>query len=239
MASTDFTACTGNLAAGVVQGVTDSAPSGVPNGGGTFCYGIGRTAAGADGAVAHFYNAAGWTPTAKAGRIMGAMDKEGKGTDTGNNLVYAPFIFLNCQGSNITDNAYYLGLTEEEPARIMLAKGPLNGGLDPSDTDILLSVSSTSFVKGTWVHLRLDAIEQPSGDVLLKVFQNADLATNAVTSPVWTAVAGMADFTDDALGYNTGTAPLTTGRMGFGMRMGTETGRYCYFDHFQPQKDNT
>jgi hypothetical protein len=166
------------------------------------------------------------------------MVKEGKGTDTGNNLIYSPFLFLNLQGANVTDLGYFLGLTEEEPARIMLAKGALTGGLDPSGSN-LLRLSAGSFAKGTWVHLRLDAIEQPSGDVLLKVFQNADLATNPVTSPVWTAVSGMADFTDDALGYNTGTVPLLTGRMGFAARMGTESGRYVYFDHNQPQKDNT
>jgi hypothetical protein len=238
MASTDFTACTGNLATNVVQGVTDSPPSGVPNGGGIFSYGFGRTAAGSDGVVAHFYDAAGWIPTAKAGENKVAMIKEGKGTDSGNNLIYCPFLFVNLQGTNVTDNAYFLGLTEEEPARIMLAKGPLTDGLDPTGSN-MLRLSSASFLKGTWVHLRLDVIEQPSGDVLLKVFQNADLATNPVTSPVWTAVAGMADFTDDALAYNTGTVPLLTGRMGWGARMGTESGRYVYVDHHQPRKDNT
>lgn len=238
MASTDWTACTGNLTAGVVQGTTDSPPGGPPNGGGTFSYGIGRTAAGADGVVAHFHNGTGWTPTAKAGENDMAIMRAGKGTESGNNLIYAPFIFVNLQGTSVTDNAYFLGLTEEENARIMLAKGPLTGGLDPSGSN-LLRLSSGSFSTLTWVHLRLDVIEQPSGDVLLKVFQNADLATNPVTSPVWTAVAGMADFTDDALAYNTGTVPLTTGRMGWGMRMGTESGRYGYFDHATPRKDNT
>jgi hypothetical protein len=200
MASTDFTNLTGNLAAGVVSGVTDSPPSGVPNGGGTFSYGIGRTAAGADGVVGMFYNGAAWIPTAKGGRVHGALIKEGKGTDTGNNLVYAPFLFCNLQGANTTDLAYMLGLTEEEPARIALAKGTLTQGLDPTGSNI---------------------------------------PANAVTSPSWAAVAGISDYTDDTLAYNTGTVPLLTGRMGIGARMGTESGRYCYFDHFQCQKDNT
>lgn len=237
MASTDFTNLTGNLTSGVVKGVTDSPPSGVPNGGGVFSYGIGRTASGVDGVVGFFHNGSGFTPTAKGGSIMCAMVKEGKGTDTGNNLVYAPLIFGALQGANVTDLGYQLGLTEEEPARIVLAKGALTAGLDPAGAGVL-RLSSASIVKGTWVHLRLDIVEQPSGDVLLKVFQN-DLTANAVTSPSWAAIAGMADVVDDALAYNTGSAPLLTGRMGLAMRMGTETGRYSYFDHFQCQKDNT
>jgi len=237
MASTDFTALTGNLAAGVVSGVTDSAPDGVPNGGTTFVYGVGRISAGADGVVGMFHNGAGFVPTAKGGAVMGAMVKEGKGNDTGNNLIYSPFIFANLQGANVTDEGYMLGLTEEEPARIMLAKGALNLGLDPAGAN-MLRLSSGNVAKGTWVHLRLDVVEQPSGDVLLQVFQN-DLGANPVTAPVWAAIAGMADIVDDALAYETGSVPLLTGRMGFAARMGTETGRYCYFDHFQPQKDNT
>ena len=237
MGSTDWTNLTGNLATNVVAGVTDSPPSGVPNGGGTFTYGIGRTAAGADGVVGMFHNGSGWTPTAKGGKVMGAMIKEGKGTLSGNNLVFSPYLFCNLQGANTTDLAYFLGLTEEEPARIALAKGTLNQGLDPSGSHIL-RLSSGNVANGVWAHLRLDVIEQPSGDVLLKVFQN-DLTAAAVSSPVWAAIAGMADYTDDALGYNTGTVPLLTGRMGVAARMGTESGRYVYFDHFQPQKDNT
>jgi hypothetical protein len=147
-------------------------------------------------------------------------------------------LFANLQGANTTDDGYLLGLTEEEPARIILAMGAPTAGLDPAVAG-MLRLSSASYVKGTWLHLRLDVIEQPSGDVLLKVFQNADIATNPVTAPVWTAVPGMADYVDDALAYNTGSVPLLTGRMGFAARMGTESGRYTYFDHFQPQKDNT
>jgi len=237
MASTDFTNLTGVLAAGVVKGVTDSPPSGVPNGGGTFTYGIGRTAAGADGYVGMFHNGAGFIPTAKGGSIMCAMIKEGKGTDSGNNLIYSPSIWGNLQGVNVTDLGYQLGLTEEEPARIMLAKSTLTAGLDPAGAG-MLRLSAATIAKGTWVHLRLDIIEQPSGDVLLSVFQS-DLTANAVTAPVWAAIAGMADYVDDALAYNTGSAPLATGRMGLGARMGTESGRYSYFDHFQCQKDNT
>ena len=146
-------------------------------------------------------------------------------------------IFANLQGASVSDSGYILGLTEEEPSRIILAKGALTDGLDPAGAG-MLRLSSSSISKGTWVHLRLDVVEQPSGDVLLKVFQN-DLSAHAVTSPSWAAISGMADITDDALAYETGTVPLTTGRMGIAARMGTESGRYVYFDHFQPQKDNT
>jgi len=237
MASTDFTALTGNLVASVVSGVTDSGAYGVPNGGSTFCWGVGRTGAGADGVVGYFHNGAGFTPTAKGGTMMGALCKAGKTNDVGNNAIYAPMMFVNLQGVNTSDQGYLLGLTEEANARIILAKGAPSAGLDPAVAG-MLRLSSASYATGTWVHLRLDVIEQPSGDVLLKVFQN-DLTANAVTAPVWAAVAGMADYTDDALAYNTGSVPLLTGRQGWAARMGTESGRYCYFDHITPQKDNT
>ena len=236
MASTDWTDLTGNLVASVVEGITDSPPS-VPNGGGTFTYGIGRTGAGADGVVGMFHNGAGFVPTAKGGTMMGAMVREGKGNETGNNLIYAPMMFVNLQGANTTDVGYLLGMTEEANSRIILAKGAPSAGLDAAVAG-MLRLSSATYARGTWTHLRLDVIEQPSGDVLLKVLQS-DLGVDPVTAPNWAAVAGMADYVDDALAYNTGTVPLLTGRMGFAARMGTESGRYAYFDHTQPQKDNT
>jgi hypothetical protein len=238
MSSTDWTELTGSASTSDLRrGLTDSPGPGICNGGGTFCYGLGSVV---DTTLlaGMFYSDAGWITTPKGGRVMAAMVKAGKGTDSGNNLLYAPFLFCNLQGALTTSNGYILGLTEEEPARIMLRKGALSSGMDPADSG-MISLSADSFAKDTWVHLRLDVIEQPSGDVLLKVFQN-DLTANAVTAPSWAAISGMDDFTDDSLGHATGSVPYTSGgRMGFGFYSEAAVNRYGYVDHFQPQKDNT
>jgi hypothetical protein len=96
--------------------------------------------------------------------------------------------------------------------------------------------SVEAFDPDVWHHLRLDMIVQGTGDVLLRVFRN-DLGSHLVSDPVWEAIAGMEGpqaptfegFVDDALGVNTGSAPYTSGRAGFGMRT-QDVGRRSYFD---------
>ena len=68
-----------------------------------------------------------------------------------------------------------------------------------------------------------------TGDVILKCFQN-DISTNGVAAPVWTAISGMDDFTDDALAINTGTAPLTSGYGGFAFQT-SNISRRCAVDY--------
>lgn len=239
MSSTDWTVATGSSGTGNIRrGPTDAPPYGVPNGGGTFAHGFG-SAVSTQEVVALFHNGSGFSPTAKGGRVVGAMCRAGKGSDGGNNDLYCPLMFVNAQGVNISDEAYILGMTEEEPSRIILAKQALNLGLSPT-TAGMIRLSTATFAKGTWVDLRLDVIEQPAGDVLLRVFQNADLATNPVTARVWTAIAGMADFSDDKLGHATGSVPFTGGgRIGFGFFSRAASNRYAYFDQVTAHKDNT
>lgn len=238
MSSTDWTVLTGSSGTGDLRrGVTDSPGPGLPNGGGTFCYGFGSAVASLV-AAGLYYSDAGWNPTFKGGRVTCALVKAGKGSDGGNNDLYAPMLFVNLQGANISDEGYILGLTEEEPARIALKKGALNTGLAADDPGIL-RLSSGTFAKEAWQHLRLDVIEQPSGDVLLKCFAN-DLSVNAVTAPSWAAISGMADYTDDVLGHATGSVPFTGGgRMGYAFYSEAASNRYGYLDHFIPEKDNT
>jgi hypothetical protein len=145
-------------------------------------------------------------------------------------LGFSPFLFIGLQGSAGSDQGYLLGLSDNDPHSIMLRKGSPAGGLDPAGTGIL-RVGASTFVPDTWVHLRLDMIVNPNGDVVLKVFQN-NLAANPVTAPVWTTVSGMSDFIDDALAVNSGSAPLVGGRVGFGFQT-ADLQRRGFFDHLQ------
>lgn len=217
MASTDWTELTGSIpAAALARGVTSGITP--PNGGGSFTYGFNSLASGVTGAAGLFYSFDATfnpTPANKGGRITGAMKRLPSATNTD----LAPFLFALAQGPNATDNAYMLGLQNDDPAYIVLVKGQMTAGLPAGDvgTSGILLKSAAAIAVDEWVHLRLDVLVQGTGDVLLSVKQN-DLSTNSVTSPVWVDVDGMsAGFTDDALGINSGSVPYTSGRFGFGM----------------------
>jgi hypothetical protein len=111
-----------------------------------------------------------------------------------------------------------LGLSAGDPGYIMLRKGTVIGGL-PDDTpgnSGVLRRSTSQIGLNEWVHLRLDCIVNPSGDVILNCYQS-DLNVHPVTSPVWVAIPGMTSYNDDALGVNSGTPGLTGGgRVGYG-----------------------
>ena len=93
----------------------------------------------------------------------------------------------------------------------------------------MLLRSADSFALGTWLHLRLDVIVNPNGDVVLSAFQN-DLGAHPISSaPDWKPINGMASFIDDRLAVNTGTAPLTSGRGGFALAV-KDTTRRGFFD---------
>jgi hypothetical protein len=93
----------------------------------------------------------------------------------------------------------------------------------------LLAQSSTSYLQGEWLHLRLDAIVNLNDDVILNAYYS-DLDANDVTSPVWQVIPGISQFIDDHLGINSGSQPYTSGRMGFAFQL-TEITRRGYFDH--------
>ena len=225
MAQADFTALTGELGTGDVRrGVTEGVTP--PNGGGIFVHGWNSITT-TSGVVGNFVNLANFVPMANGGRLRFAMMRSGGGgTDN-----YAPMAFIGLQGVNVTDQGYILGLTEdEEPAHLVIRKGALSGGLPVADSGVLRTSTGT-YAQDTWLHLLFDMIVQPSGDVRLTVKEN-DLTSQDVTAPVWTSIAGMADFVDDALGVASGSAPFVSGRGGFAFRT-FDVNRRAYVDHFQ------
>ena len=227
MAQLDWTENAGNLdSSTVARGVT--AGTAPPNGGGSFVYGFNSLSTSL-GAVGLYVNATGnsganalFAPMqtdaniATGGSVRGALVR---GVSAEPQTGFAPMLYINCKSGltsnpNVTDTAYLLGLEDANPHRIVLRKGPLNGGLSVDTSLSTLAVSSNAFSPGTWVHLRMDAIFNQNGDVVLLVYQN-DLTVNTVTAPVWLPVAGMATVVDDALAVNTGTTPLSGGFAGY------------------------
>ena len=226
MAEADWTYLNGGLdIATVDRGVTAGVAR--PPGGGSFLYAFNSLAA-VEGAVALFANLTDFAPMAKGGSIRGCLQRGPGGGPTG----FSPFLFLCCQGNSVNDRAYMLGLSDDDPHRIVLRKGSVATGLPDSDGPGVLLRSGESFMQSTWLHLRLDGSVNANGDVVLKVYEN-DLATKALgTPPDWQPVAGMAEFIDDHLAINSGAQPLTSGRGGFGFAVKDVT-RRGFFDHIE------
>lgn len=226
MASSDWTYLNDGLdAATVDRGVTAGIAR--PPGGGSFLFGFNSLTA-AKGAVALFANVANFAPMAKGGSIRGCLQRGPGGGPT----AFSPFLFLCGQGTSVNDNAYLLGLSDDDPHRVVLHKGSVVGGAPASDGAGTLLRSSDSFAQGTWLHLRLDVVVNTNGDVVLSVFRN-DLDKHPIgTAPDWQPVTGMATFIDDALAINSGSKPLTSGRGGFGFSVADVT-RRGFFDQIE------
>jgi len=238
MAQADWSALSDNAAATVLDnGVTSGTDK--PAGGGTHVYGF-RSLEATDSVVGYFTGQAGFVPTTKGGSIRGAIKRGPSSGPTG----FAPFFFIGLQGTSIGDVAYILGLSDADPYHIVLRKGTLDTGVadgpvDPDGSDNVLMRSTEAFSDAEWLHLRMDMIVQGTGDVVLQIFQN-DLDANDVAAPSWVVVPGMEGpqapsidgFVDDSLGINTGSVPLTAGRMGYGMRSQV-VGATSFVDHLQ------
>jgi hypothetical protein len=236
MGSTNWSYLTGSLAAGsVARGV--SAGFTPPNGGDSFIYGFHSLDSSA-GAVGLYCNETDFNPLKDdnsndtGGSIRAAIKRGVSGGTTG----FSPFLFIGSQGDTVNDVGYMLGLSDNDPNNIILYKGALANGIDPTADGILLT-SSDSFLGDVWHHLRLDMIVNPNGDVVLNVYQH-DLDTYLVTEDSnWVTIDGMEDgFIDDALGVNSaiagleGELPYVGGRVGFGF-VTSEASRRGYFDH--------
>lgn len=231
MAETDFTlfgASAADIKRGVTAGITP------PSGGGNFIFGFNSQVAAA-AAVGLYYNAANFNPlrddaaNPTGGSVRGALKRGQSPSPTG----YSIGLFIGLQGGSApteSDTGYFLGLADNDPAEIVLAKVSPSVGLDPTATTAL-RVSSTTYLWDTWLDLRLDAIVNPNGDVVLKCFQS-DLDTYPVTSPNWQPIGGMDDFIDDALGINSGSNPLAGGWGGWSFRAEQVNAR-GYIDHFE------
>jgi hypothetical protein len=217
----------GDLARGVTAGIVP------PSGGGSFVYGW-NSRSDAVGAHGKYVDLSGFNPTgggltppAGGGVITGAVKRVGSPGNTG----MTPMLFFCLQGTpppSVSDFAYIIGLSDADPYHIVLAKGPLVGGLvDDADDVTILRSSSSQYSMGDdlWHHLRLDAIVEPNGDVLLKVFSN-DLVGHPIgVAPAWTAITGMADYIDDALEIASESAPLWGGCAGFAFATNGQVGR--------------
>jgi len=229
MAELDWAIAAAGLGvASIARGVTSGEPR--PNGGGNFLFAFASKDV-VTGASSLFANKTNFNPTPvnTGGSIRGAIKR---GVSTGE-PGYSAFLYTGLQGSSVNDNAYMLGLSDEDPSFIVLRKGDLVSGISDA------AVGSAGILKrgpsieiDEWLHLRLDQIVNANGDVILKAFQN-DLILNPVTAPIWTAIPGLDDFIDDALGVNSGTLPFTNSRFGFGFQINDETGRRAYFDHVE------
>jgi len=226
MAEADWTYLNDGLdIATVDRGVTAGIAR--PPGGGSFLFAFNSLAA-VQGAVGLFCNLVDFAPMAKGASIRGCVQRGPGGGPTG----FSPFMFLSCQGNSVNDTAYLLGLSDDDPHRIVLRKGAVAVGIPDSEGPNVLLASGESFSQGTWLHLRLDVIVNDNGDVVLKVLRN-DLGAHPLGSPPdWQAVPGMVEFIDDHLGINSGSQPLTSGRGGFGMSVADVT-RRGYFDHLE------
>lgn len=229
MSQSDWTFLNDGLSiASVSRGVTNGIAR--PNGGGNFVYGF-NTKDNSDGAIGLHINQVGFNPMPSGMSLRGAI-KRGV---SGGPLSFAPMFFVGLQGPSVNDQGYLFGLGDGDPHNIILRKGTIAGGLvndapDPPNNGVLLR-STETFEVDTWLHLRVDMIVNGTGDVIFQCFEN-DLDTNPVTAPVWTAITGMENFVDDALGVNSGSVPFTSGRGGKAMRSQAST-RRGFFDHIE------
>ncbi len=206
-----------------------------PNGGGNFAFGFNSLIVDPN-RVALFTNQAGFAPTPalKGGSTRLAIKRGISGGPTG----FSGFIFMQLGGTSGGDNAYMVGLGDRDPYSIILAKDKISNGTQDVAPNSktqggfgILARSLATFAQDTWLHLRLDTIVNQNGDVLLQVFRN-DLNLNTVTVPVWVPEPGLENFVDDQLGVNTGSQPLTSGRMGFGFES-RDVNRRIFVDHVE------
>lgn len=224
MASTNWTELSDNPSSSVIR---RGAVAGLlsPNGGDAFNYGF--NAPGSNAGYCGLYESdGGFNPLISGGGVSGAMVRlQGSpigATPTGP----APMLFCCLQGVDSAELAYMLGLSASDPSQIILRKGrPFEGlpNVPPGPGFGILARGSKAVDLGVWVQLRLDVQRNGNGDVVLNCFMN-DLTANPVTAPVWVPIPGFpladvngAQLIDDALGANTGSVPLTAGRLGFGV----------------------
>lgn len=215
-----------------------------PNGSNGFVYGYNSLDGTVTGAHGKYVDLTGFTPTGSdlavpdgGGSVRAAM----KRVSSTNNTGMTPFIFFCAQGGspNVNDSAYMLGLLDADPYRIVLAKGPMVGGIVESDDESetkILAIGSEQFAMGDglWHQLRMDPIVQPNGDVLIKVYQS-DLNTRVLENPEWVNVPGFnADgYIDGVLEINSGSAPLWGGYVGYGFAINQALNRRGAFDGIQ------
>lgn len=243
MAQSNWTECSGVLSSGdLARGTTAGTTK--PNGGGTYVWGANSLTV-TTGTYARFTNQTNFAPIAKGADVSTALCRAPSGGLTG----FSCWIFTELVGTAVTDNAYMLGLSDDDPSRIVLRKGAMSLGLpagSPGSSGIL--ARSTEGVDiGVWSQIRLETVVQPNSDVWINVYKS-DLGAHVANSPSWVPIPGMAwsnpppgahaalAFIDDALAINTGSVPLTSGRAGWGVRT-SDVSRRCLFKRVQIGRD--
>lgn len=209
-----------------------------PNGGGSYVYGYNSLDGTVTGAAGMFVNLSGFKPTGSLLSVPdGGCSVRGcvKRVTSPNKLGFSPVLFACAQGDTVNDTAYMMGLSDDDPYEIVLAKGPIVGGAVGADSNAaILARSSAQYnmADGIWHHLRMDCIVQPNGDVLIRGFTN-NLATHPVGgSALWNAVTGwpVGGFIDDRLHIASGSAPLWGGWCGFAFAVANQLNARGAFD---------
>lgn len=247
MGQQDWSDLGGALAdADLKRGVTAGIPG--PNGSNGFVYGYNSLVSTVTGAHGKYVSLPGFIPTGSdlatpdgGGSIRGAVRRVASPNNTG----MTPALFFCCQGGppTVNDYAYMLGLSDADPYKVVLAKGPIVGGIvqDVEETKILVQSSAEyNMGDGLWHHLRMDAIVQPNGDVLLKCYES-NLAVYDLQNPVWNVVGGFSaeGYIDDVLHINTGLAPLWGGYAGFAFSVNQALNRRGAFDGIQVSRETS
>jgi hypothetical protein len=190
-----------------------------------------------DAAVGVYCQVAGFSPLPTGGQITGCIQRGISGGASG----FSNFLFICASGANIGDVGYLIGIENATPGRIVLAKGTIGVGI-PADGigTAILRTSVERVLQGAWCHLRVDAIVQTSGDVVLRVYKN-DVNAHPLNVPAgwvweevvfedgWVGTFSDGYFIDDSVGINSGSLPLTSGFAGFGFKC-TESARRAYVD---------
>lgn len=160
------------------------------------------------------------------GRIQGLIQRGASGGVTG----FAPMFYIMLTGTSVSDTGYLLGLSDSNPHYIVLRKGRLDEGIpdSPVGTDGVLARGTVAHAPETWHQLRLDAVLNENGDVTL-ICRQSDIPTQGMEDPLWRHVPGIGEsFIDDALGVQSGSAPYTSGRIGFGFQC-SDVARRAFF----------
>jgi hypothetical protein len=205
-----------------------------PPGGGDFAYGFNSADVTGTGVVSLCITPPAFNFT-KGGEISAVLTKvsaEGDG--------HSVFIFTQLgngtEVGSVTNKVYMLGIQNDPTNRLVLCKGLINNGIpngDPGTTNggtRIIAKGSESVDVGSWVHVRLQAVVQVGGDVLLVAEKNE---VSLGSPPVWTPIPGMPDrIVDGVTQIVTGSAPLITGRAGFGWHF-TATNKAAGVDYIE------
>lgn len=213
MAGADWIPLAGGLpTSDVLRGATRGLAG--PGGGGSFVYGF-KSITTAMGMVALRAQQAGFAPTAKGGVISGAILR---GMGLGASF-FQPFLFWGAQGISVASAAYKIGLSDENPSKLILAKGAISDGLN-----VPYSTATETIAIGQWIHVRFQAY-QSLGALTIKVFRNNIDSNPGV--PVWEEVPGIDTIIDSS--------PLLGGYAGIAIRT-EDMFRYALFDNIKIER---